>query len=1632
MTFLDVLNFLRADSLTEHEKGSRFERLMRSWFLADPRYSELEEVWLWEDFPAKKDFGGSDLGIDLVARTELGDYWAIQCKFYDENTAIDKSAVDSFISNSSRQFTDPKTGTPHTQFSSRIWIATTEKWGVNALEATRNQSIPFQKLGLDIFLESTVDWDALLQDKPHEKQLKSPLPHQKEALEKAHTHFAEHERGKLIMACGCGKTYTSLAIIEQETQGKGCVLFLVPSISLLNQTLNAWMSDTTVGMNAICICSDPKASRKKSESDDSSDSSIDLALPASTDKHIIAERFVKYRNQDKLLVVFSTYQSIEAVHDAQVLIEKHIGEKSVFDWIICDEAHRTTGVKFAGQDETAFTRIHDADYIHGKKRLYMTATPRLYGDNVKAKAKQVDGILCSMDDTTIYGEEFHRVGFSYAVQHGLLTDYKVLVLTVGSENELPEEVRKQTADTSNKELDFDFASRIFGCINGLSKSIVGDNNVTWETDPRIMKRALAFCPNINKKGDVSSSVNTSKQLPLLSEQVWEATPEDKRTNLVKVTADHIDGSMDSGIRAQKLAWLQSDAPDPNECRVLCNVRCLSEGVDVPALDAVIFFSPRNSQIDVVQSVGRVMRNFRKGKEGEKKYGYIIIPVVVNPKVKPEEALEDNDKFAVVWSILNALRSHDESFNALVNKIELNKEKPSKVVVAGVPAMGFATPSTEEEREAQRLAMQQEMQRQLTLVNETRDAIYAKMVQKVGDRLYWEKWAKEVGSVAQNFIGRITEMVERPGHHQDEFKLFVTGLRDTINSSITEPQAIEMLAQHLITRPVFDALFSEYEFSKNNPVSRTMEKMLSVLDESGMEKDTAVLNRFYDSVRRDLGDIDNLEGKQTVIKNLYEKFFKGAFPKTVEQLGIVYTPVECVDFILHSVNDVLKKEFGRSLSDEGVHVLDPFTGTGTFITRLLQSGIIRPEDMERKYRHEIHCNEIVLLAYYVADVNIESVFHYETERKEYLKFENICLTDTFELAEKEEKRKFDGSAELCEVFKDNSAAISRQCKAPIRVIVGNPPYSVGQKSGNDNAQNQDYPHLDKRIEETYVAEVKTTNKNSLYDSYIRAFRWSSDKLKKNKEGGVIGFITNGGWLDGNAAAGFRKCLEKEFSSIYVFHLRGDARTQGELRRKEGDGVFGLGSRAPVVITILVSNPEHQGKAKIHYCDIGDYLKREDKLKILRNRRSVESRDMHWTILEPNEHGDWVSQRSDLFGTMILLGDKKDKNQKETFFEPVYSPALQTNRDAWVYNYSQNTLEDNVKRAIKFYNAQCDIVKNGGSITYDSLQFSWASSTEAAVKKGHKFSFEAGQITDAQYRPYSKQRVYFSKQLNHRPGMMPSIFPTDELSNLVIQVPSIGTNKDFSVLITREIPNLWSDAGQQCFPLWYYKQKEKQVQGSLLETESDTFERKDGITNWILKNIRSRFQNARTITKEEIFYYVYGILHSQDYRARFAADLKLSLPRIPIVDDVETFMDFAIAGRKLADLHLNYESVPAYPSVVVNRSLEAPNYRVEKMRFADKATKDCIIYNADIRIENIPAEAYEYVVNGRSAIEWVMECYRVKTDKDSGITNDPNDWATEHDKPSYILDLLLSVINVSVQTMEIVKNLPKLTFEEESES
>ncbi|MEI7980911.1 MAG: DEAD/DEAH box helicase family protein, partial [Bacteroidota bacterium] len=1134
MTFQKILDKYRKYSFSERDKGDRFERLMQAYLQTDPKYAYLfKKVWLWKDFPGRKDFGGQDTGIDLVTLTQDGDYWAVQCKCFLEETYLDKPAVDSFLSTSSREFKDENFQT--VSFSHRLWISTTNKWGSKASEAIRNQNPPVSRINLYDLQEAPVDWEKLEQGitgDPSRTAKKELRPHQQKALELTNKYYQEFDRGKLIMACGTGKTFVSLRIAEKETDGKGLVLFLVPSISLLGQTLREWSADALEPINAICICSDPEVSRKKSKNEDSDSFSIvDLALPASTDMRSIVSQFghIRATGKEGMTVVFSTYQSIEVIARAQnelLKLDKSANPFGIFDLIVCDEAHRTTGVTLSQEDSSAFIKVHDNSFIRARKRLYMTATPRLYSDDAKGKAEHAEAILCSMDDIPIYGEEIYRIGFGEAVERDLLSDYKVLILTL-SDKDVPLSVQKMIANPDN-EINSDDASKLIGCINALSKQIMGDADVIKNTDPEPMRRAVAFCQSIAISKKITGTFNTTTDVYL------KALPDYKQEQMVSVASRHIDGTMSAPERDDKLGWLKETSEDPRECRVLTNVRCLSEGVDVPSLDAVMFLSARNSQVDVVQSVGRVMR-----KSPGKKYGYIIIPVVVPSDVEADKALDDNERYKVVWTVLNALRAHDDRFNATVNKIELNRNRPEQILV-GRPEYSFDGEASIAAEPDAAYGKSAELSAQLAMqFEQLRSVVFARMVQKVGDRRYWEQWARNVAEIAERQVECINRLINKEREHQQAFAEFLNGLQKNINPAITPQEAVEMLSQHIITKPVFEALFEGYSFVKNNPISVSMQTMLDLLEEdhTGVETQHAAslnMDKFYQSVRMRAEGIDNAEGKQRIIIELYDKFFKTAFPKMVEKLGIVYTPVEVVDFIIHSVNDILQKEFGRTLSDENIHILDPFTGTGTFITRLLQSGLIDKKDLERKYTREIHANEIVLLAYYIAAINIENAYHDALGSDNYQSFDGICLTDTFQLGETDESEKM-----FSEMFPQNSARVAAQKKAPLRVIIGNPPYSVGQKSANDNAQNQSYPKLDGRIAVTYAAETDATNKNSLYDSYIKAFRWSTDRLMENNiDGGIICFVSNGAWLDGNSADGLRKCFEKEFSSIYVFNLRGN--------------------------------------------------------------------------------------------------------------------------------------------------------------------------------------------------------------------------------------------------------------------------------------------------------------------------------------------------------------------------------------------------------------------------------------------------------------------------------------------------------------
>jgi predicted helicase len=1628
MSFNKILQKYREISFSQKDKGERFERLMQAYLLTEPIYaSSFKKVWLWNEFPYKDDLGGNDTGIDLVALTNNDYYWAIQCKCYQETSVIDKPAVDSFLSTSSREFRDENG--KKIKFSNRLWISTTNKWGPNAQQAINNQHPPVSRVSLFDLTESAIDWTKLEKGVHGEKARiteRKLKDHQINALNLTNSHFKENDRGKLIMACGTGKTFTSLKIAENETNGNGFILFLVPSIALLGQTLREWSNFAINPINAICICSDPEITKNRSKNDDIDTTSVvDLALPASTDVTNILNQFSFIKNDKKpgMTVVFSTYQSIEVISNAQNHLESVYGDEAIFDLIICDEAHRTTGVSLANEDESAFTKVHNNDYIKAKKRLYMTATPRLYDDTSKSKAAQNEAILCSMDDTSLYGEEIYRIGFGEAVESNLLTDYKVLILTL-NENDIPPAVQKMIADEES-EINTDDASKLIGCINALSKQILGDEGMIKDSDPEPMRRAVAFCSNIKVSKTITNTFNTA------TEAYIDSLPADKGEKMVSMSSKHIDGSMSAPTRDDLLGWLKSDMED-NECRVLTNVRCLSEGVDVPSLDAVLFLSARNSQVDVVQSVGRVMR-LAPGK----KYGYIIIPVVVPSDVEADKALDDNDRFKVVWSVLNALRAHDDRFNATVNKIDLNKNKPSQILV-GRPDSHFDEDGNFNPDDSYNDKNQKDFSDQLALqFEQLQHVVFARMVKKVGDRRYWEQWAKNVAEIAERQVIRIKSLVNDGGSHQKAFNKFLEGLQKNINPGISEQEAIDMLSQHIITKPVFDALFEGYSFVKNNPISKSMQTMLDLLEDQSFDKDAETLDKFYESVRMRAAGIDNAEGKQRIIIELYDKFFKTAFPKMVEQLGIVYTPVEVVDFVIHSVNDVLKKEFGRSVTDENVHILDPFTGTGTFMTRLLQSGLIEQKDLERKYKNELHANELVLLAYYIATINIENAFHDATDdpndgigKEKYIPFDGIVLTDTFQLGETDNSEKM-----FSEMFPQNSERVAKQKKAPLRVIIGNPPYSIGQKSANDNAQNESYPLLDEKIAATYAKKSNAGLNKSLYDAYIKAFRWSSDRLD-SENGGVIAFVTNGAWLDGNSTDGFRKSLEQEFDSIYVFNLRGNQRTSGELSRKEGGKIFGSGSRTPISVTLLIKNPNKtQEKATIHYHDIGDYLSREEKLSIVKKFGSINN--IPWTLLNPNLEGDWTSMRNEAFDTYIPLAPEKKFDLKTQTFFNTYAIGVATNRDAWVYNFSKKSITDNMQKLIGFYSEQTTLFqlekqKNNkieveNFIDSDPKKISWTVNLKKDLERGREHSFDKNSIEKGMYRPFTKHNLYFDKPFIERPGLAPKLFPDYKFENIQICITGTGGTRDFSVVLTDCITDLQVQFNGQIFALYFYEEKEKGF-GSLFDGETESgFERRDGISDFILERATKQF--GKNVSKEDIFYYVYGLLHSPEYRETFANDLKKMLPRLPLVDDVKEFWAFSNAGRKLAELHLNYETVPAYAGVTLSSSASdnMRDYQVEKMRFPKKGQKDSIIYNSKITISNIPEEAYEYVVNGKSAIEWIMERYAVTTHKDSGITNNPNDWADEVGNHKYILDLLLSIINVSVQTVEIVKGLPKVKFD-----
>ncbi|MDE4085381.1 DEAD/DEAH box helicase family protein [Planococcus maritimus] len=1546
-SFISIVKEMDADYTTQRDRGTMFELLSRTYFKNEPMYKRLfDNVWTLNEVPDEYGISKSDTGVDLVAKErETGNLIAIQCKYYSEDTTIQKQHIDSFLNEVGKRF-----------YSKGIIITSTDKWGKHAEEALIGRDKEITRISLTQLKDSQIDWSEFSFAKPEKvkaQQKKTPRPHQIPAIEAVVNGFEIVDRGKLIMAPGTGKTYTSMAIAEELAKKKNDifrVLYLVPSIQLLSQTLRGWTADTNYNMDSIAVCSDRKVTKKESNDDIADINVADIGYPATTDANRLLEyqsRIEASQSKGDFITVFSTYQSIDIIIEAQ---KQGFYE---FDLVVCDEAHRTTGATELGKEDSNFTKVHYDDNIKTAKRLYQTATPRVYGDKAKQKADELSVVIADMDHTNLYGNEFYRIGFGDAIRQGILTDYKVMVLAV-DEDMIARRFQKMFAK-KDSELEFDDVTKIIGCWNGLVRRSSNSDEALGSP----MKRAIAFTGTIRE-----SKLITDMFTHVVDEYLYQDSEEYEQQ--YKIEIDHADGSMNALEKNKKISWLKDEVPD-NTCRILSNARFLTEGVDVPDLDSIMFLKPRKSKIDIAQAVGRVMR-----KSPGKDYGYVILPIGVPAGVDTNSVLDNNDKYRVVWEVLNALRSLDERFDATINKLELNKKKPDQIQIIGV---GEAPEGGELKQQTEQLAMMLTEED----LSDLERAIYGKIVRKVGDVRYWEDWSKDVAEIAQQHMLRIRVILEdKKSEAYKEFQKFIKSLRYNINHSISETQAIEMLAQHLITKPVFEALFDSYSFVQENPVSRSMDTILTILDDKGLMKEQEKLESFYESVRVRAEGVDNLKAKQDIIIQLYDKFFKVGFKETTERLGIVFTPVEVVDFIIHSVDDLLKKHFGKSLASEGVHVLDPFTGTGTFVTRLLQSGLINKEDLLRKYTQEIHANEIVLLSYYIAAINIEETFH-GLHGGKYVPFEGIVLTDTFESSE--EKPSF-----MDELFGENNIRLKKQQEEPIFAIIGNPPYSAGQSNENDNNQNIKYPYLDSLITNEYAKFTDSKSLKSLYDPYIKAFMWASKRIG---DSGIIAFITPNTIIDGKNSNGIRKTWFENFNAIHVFNLRGDSLVQGEKRRKEGGNVFGLGSKTPVAITILIK--DLTDKHEIYYYDIGDYLNQKEKLNKIQDLKSVNNLIEKYEKINPDKNNDWVNKRDVKFDEFLPVFE----NGKGIFLNKAL--GVNTSRDQWVYSFNKDVLAENVKRMIENYNSEVERLSEIGDskqkvdlINYDESYIKWSRGLKNKLSKSQKIKFNQKNIVLSMYRPFVKKWLYYDKDMNENPGLYKNINMNNEM---VLYINGVGAKREFSAFVTDLVPNLDLMEKGQGFPFKYDLHN---------------------VNNLLLSNgniNESLLKQHGFNSDEEVFYYVYAVLNNKDYKEKYKNDLTKSLPKIPILKNKN---EFITAGKKLVDLHLNYENAPKYDADIRYKGEETK--RVNKIRI--KGTD--VIVNSNITIKDLPNEVFEYVINGKTTIGWIADQYQEKIFPNSKIKQNPNEYIEEE----YVFELILKLITVSIETMKIVNSMPSI--------
>ncbi|GAA8278885.1 DEAD/DEAH box helicase family protein [Helicobacter pylori] len=1361
----------KLQAIPPNQKGSLFEKISKHFLKEHDSTNEYESIDLWNDWPLNNN--ESDRGIDMVVTTTSKEYIAVQCKYHQNNISLNDIAT--FL-------TQLQSGVGEVRFKKGI-IISTSNLSSNALKAI--EQIRSNGMGIDIdeiteedFIYSQIDWEKLdtTQSELPLCDKKKPRPHQIEAINATKEYFSDpkNTRGKLIMACGTGKTYTSLKIME--ALDPKITLFLAPSIALLSQTFREYTQEKSEPFYASIVCSDDKVGKgKKSKSDDGIDdiNFSELPLKPSTRLEDILSVHEKAQKENKRFIIFSTYQSALRIKEAQ---EAGLGE---IDLIICDEAHRTVGAMYSTNerdDKNAFTLCHSDEHIKAKKRLYMTATPKVYSESSKAKAKEKDNVIYSMDDAGIFGEEIYTLNFERAIALDLLSDYKVIILAVRSKNlsGVTNSVNKKISQLEAKGTKLDkklinneFVCKIVGTHKGLAKQDIialddenkEDNDLQNKKDAVASQRAISFC----------RSIETSKCIKDSFETIMECYDEELKKKSFKnlqISIDHIDGTMNCKVRLEKLEELNEF--QHNTCKVLSNARCLSEGVDVPALDSIVFFDGKSAMVDIIQAVGRVMRKAKR-----KQRGYIILPIALEEsEIQNLDEAVNNTNFKNIWKVLKALRSHDPS---LVDEATFKE----KIKIFG---SNDETNQDDEwacdEKPQKDKTEQDPKQAQKTLfdaitLQNLADAVYNVMPTKLGDRNYWENFAKKTGNIARTLNNRLKDIF---GKNPEFFHDFLDSLRGNIHQNIKEDEALDMITSHIITKPIFDALFGD---NIKNPIAKALDKMVLKLSDLGLEGETKDLKNLYESVKTEATHAKSQKSQQELIKNLYNTFFKEAFRKQSEKLGIVYTPIEVVDFILRATNGILKKHFNTDFNDQNITIFEPFTGTGSFIARLLskENALISDEALKEKFQKNLFAFDIVLLSYYIALINITQAAQ---NRDGSLKnFKNIALTDSLDYLEEKTNK---GVIPFFYDLKENKDIKDTMEKKDIRVIIGNPPYSAGAKSENDNNQNLSHPKLEKLVHEKYGknsnAKVGTTTRDTLIQSIYMA----SDLLKDK---GVIGFVVNGSFIDSKSADGFRKCVAKEFSHLYVLNLRGNQRTSGEVSKKEGGKIFDSGSRATIAVIFFVKDSSVTNNT-IHYYEVEDYLKREAKLNLLAGFENLES--VPFSEITPNAKGDWINQRNDDFEKLIPL--KRDKTlQNDSVFD-INSLGVTSGRNPWVYNFSPKTLTQSVQKCIDTYNADLkrfnerfreafkqrtkgvksgDLYKhlNDKEITTDKTKIAWTDGLKNHLIKNKNLQESSEKrIRLALYRPFNKQWLYWDKDWINSQSEFSKIFPDKSVHNVVI--------------------------------------------------------------------------------------------------------------------------------------------------------------------------------------------------------------------------------------------------------------------------